>query len=109
MVDVTPMERRKHPRRTANIAAHVIHDPTGRTFPCRIVDASATGAMLLVPLSMPVRAGHTLEIQPNEPLVSELSDLSGLTSRATVIRVDRDRMILEGHIAIGVRFESELV
>jgi hypothetical protein len=104
MVEAARFERRRHERRVLNSPAQVVHPASGRTFGCRCGDASADGAGLMVPMTMPVQVGHAVQILPPEPLASQLQDVTGSTVTATVVRIDRERLLLAGHVWIGVQF-----
>ena len=86
-----PVERRTHPRRRMVAGMQLRHHQSGLGFPCRCVDISAGGACLAVPPTMPVRPGHTVEID-------------GLAADAEVVRVDRECLVTQGHLLIAVRF-----
>lgn len=104
MVEQAPTERRQHPRRTLHISARLLHELSERTFPCRCADASAGGAKLLVPARVPVAVGHAVRILPCESTSDRISD--DLHVQATVVRVDRQSLLAEGHLTVGVRFET---
>ena len=84
------LERRQHRRYTVQAASRVLHDASGRNFPCQCTDISAGGACLS-------GADHFTE---------QVTDLLGGDLAATVVRVDREALLTTGHVIIAVRFSA---
>jgi len=98
------LERRQHRRYAVQAASRVLHDASGRNFPCQCTDISAGGACLAVPATMPVRSGHTIRLNGADRLAEQITDLAGGELAATVVRVDREALLSAGHVIIAVRF-----
>ncbi len=77
-----------------------------RFFNGRSANISRTGAYLKVPMSTPVRAGHTVEI--NFPRTAALAREKGRFARiktGKVVRVERQDMLQDAQIGVAVAFE----
>ena len=105
MVEVAPLGRRRHCRYPVGASADLAHEPSRRAFPCRLADASAGGALVLVPIHAPLRPGHRVVLRPREPLASQLASLTGKAIPATVVRVDRQALLTDGCVGVGIRFD----
>lgn len=104
MADAAPVDRRQHERHSFEVTCRLAHDRSRRSFPCRCVDASAGGAKLLVPATMPVRAGHVVHIEPAEATTDPVRGFGEGEVTATVVRVDRQSLLTHGHVVVGVSF-----
>ena len=62
--------------------------------------------LVYVPASVPVARGHALRIRVGSHNRPELAELSTRPLTATVVRVDRKRMMQIGHLPVGIRFET---
>ena len=100
------LERRQHRRYTVQAASRVLHDASGRNFPCQCTDISVGGAYLAVPATMPVRVGHTVRLSGADHFTEQVTDLLGGDLAATVVRVDREALLTTGHVIIAVRFSA---
>jgi len=103
MVDAH-LERRVHRRYSVQAASRVMHDASGRSFPCQCTDISAGGARLAVPATMPVRVGHTVRVSGADSFTEQVTDLAGGELVADVVRVDREALLTTGYVIVAVRF-----
>ena len=97
-------ERRKHPRHPLATTVQFFHGPSRREYPARSVDISRGGMLLYVPASVPVTRGQGIRLRIGSHGRPELAELSNKPLDATVVRVDRRKMIDLGHLPVGVRF-----
>lgn len=104
MADAAPVDRRQHERRSFEVTCRLAHDQSRRSFPCRCVDASAGGAKLLVPMTMPVRAGHVVHIELAEAMADPVRGFGEGKATGTVVRVDRQSLLTHGPVVVGVSF-----
>lgn len=90
----TTADRRKHRREASSATVQFFHGPSRREFPGRCLDISEGGLMMYVPAAAPVQAGQAIRLQM--PQSAPLD--------ARIVRVDRQRLLSKGHIAVGVQF-----
>jgi hypothetical protein len=102
MVDLAPVERRRQARQATRLTSRVAHEQSGRSFACEVVDASANGARLLVPVTMPVSVGHHIHIDPGGTTPEKVPAWVGRDLNAKVVRVDRETLLEAGRITVGV-------
>jgi hypothetical protein len=105
MVDVVRQERRQHPRQLLGSSARVVLLAANRDFPCLCADVSAGGARLLVPAAMPVGVGHAVRLTDFSGRISPMTGLATSDPAATVVRVDRQSLLNEGVVTVGLRFQ----
>ena len=77
-----------------------------RFFNGRSANISKGGVFMQVPMTMPVRAGHIVEI--NFPRTSELAQEKGSYARikaGKVVRVERRNMLNDNNIGVAVKFD----
>ena len=99
-----PVERRSQPRVAVRAASRLVHDASGRGFPCQCTEISAGGARLAAPATMPVRPGHTVRLSGVAAATDGIADLGDGDLTAVVVRVDREALFTAGHIVLAVRF-----
>ena len=80
------------------------HGPTRREYPGRTVNIFTGGMLMYVPTSAPVAPGHPIRLTIGSHNRPELAGLSSRPLDATVVRVDRQRMLSHGMLPVGVRF-----
>ena len=97
-------ERRAHPRYPLATSAEFYHGPTQRDFPARCVNISEGGMLMYVPAHTPVQPGHPVRVGVGGINRPEFAPLGAAPVDATIVRVDRRKLIREGHLAVGVRF-----
>ena len=105
MVDA-PVERRGNQRYSVQATARLQHDASERSFPCQCTDVSLGGARLLVPATMPVRAGHDVHLTGAGGFTDNVHDLGPGELAAVVVRVDREHILADGHVEVAVRFSG---
>jgi len=99
-------DRRKHVRYPLATTVQFFHYPTGREYPARSIDVSSGGILVYVPATAPVAPGQPIRLQLG---VHNRPEFAGLTDRpvdATVVRVDRQRMLKAGHLPVGAQFSQ---
>jgi hypothetical protein len=97
-------ERRAHPRVPIAGSAEFFHGPTQRDFPARCVDISVGGMLMYVPAQTPVQPGHPVRVCVGGINRPEFAPLGQTPVDATVVRVDRQKLLREGQLAVGIRF-----
>jgi hypothetical protein len=106
-MDAAPKaERRQHSRQPLSVNVKFFHEPSQHAFSARTVDASPAGLLMYVPAVAPLQVGHILRVNLGELPQPQHASLSGREFSATVVRVDRRRLIPHGHIAVGVKFSE---
>ena len=104
MVDAT--ERRAAPRLPHEWRVTVYHPQLGRNFRARTVNLSAGGALLRVPLSMPVAPQQRLELRlaaEQAEWFEALGSQPSLPHQGNVVRVDRG-LLLAGETMVAIEF-----
>ncbi|MCK4752818.1 MAG: PilZ domain-containing protein [Planctomycetes bacterium] len=102
----TLVEQRKDTRTELTWPVSVWLPEANRFFHGRSSNISKTGAFLSVPMTMPVRAGHTVEI--NFPRTLELAEEKGGFARiksGRVVRVERRNMLKDAKIGVAIQFD----
>ncbi|HUU30803.1 MAG TPA: PilZ domain-containing protein [Phycisphaerae bacterium] len=99
-----PSERRTHPRYPLATGVEFYHGPSQRQFPGRCSNISLGGLKMYVPAATPVRPGQPIRLSIGAVRRPEFSRLGAGPVEATIVRVDRQAMIDEGDLAVGVRF-----
>jgi len=102
----TLVEQRKDSRTKLTWPVSVWLPEANRFFNGRSTNISKTGVFVMVPMTMPVRAGHIVEI--NFPRTEALAKQKGGFSRikaGKVVRVERRNMLKDANIGIAVHFE----
>ncbi len=97
-------DRRKHPRHPLATTVQLYHEPSRRQYPARSVDISDGGMLMYVPASVPVASGHSVRVTIGSHSRPELAELSDRPLDATVVRVDRRKVLHLGHLPVGIRF-----
>jgi len=102
----TLIEQRKDARTAVSWPVSVWLPEANRFFNGRSSNISKTGVFVTVPITMPVRLGHTVEI--NFPRTVTLAKQKGQFARiksGKVVRVDRKNMLKDANIGVAVAFE----
>ena len=101
----TLVEQRKDTRTNVSWPVSMWLPEANRFFNGRSNNISKTGVFVSVPLTTPVRLGHTVEI--NFPRTVSLARQKGQFARiksGKVIRVERKNMLKDAHIGIAIQF-----
>jgi len=106
MAGTPSTDRRRHQRYPLATGVQFYHGPTQREFPGRCVDISDGGMLMYVPAKLPVQPGQPIRLTVGTVSRPEFSALSEKPLDATIVRVDRHKLLSMGHIAVGVRFAS---
>ncbi len=99
------IEQRKETRSNLSWPVSVWVPEANRFFNGRSANISKTGVFLTVPMTMPVRLGHVVEI--NFPRTVTLAREKGQFARiksGKVVRVDRNNMLKNAEIGVAVAF-----
>ncbi|GAF70779.1 unnamed protein product [marine sediment metagenome] len=101
----TLIEQRKDARTAVSWPVSVWLPEANRFFNGRSSNISKTGVFVTVPITMPVRLGHTVEI--NFPRTVTLAKQKGQFARiksGEVVRVDRKNMLKDASIGVAIAF-----
>jgi len=102
----TLIEQRKDARTKLSWPVSLWLPEANRFFNGRSANISKRGVFLIVPMTTPVRTGHTVEI--NFPRTETLAKQKGGFSRiksGKVVRVERKNIIKDANIGVAVAFE----
>ena len=104
MTAETFVERRQHPRFPLAISVQFHHPPSSRDFPGRCSDISEGGLLMLVPAATPLQPGHVIRLDLGRVSRPEFAHFGGGPRHATIVRVDRQSLLEDGYLAVGIRF-----
>jgi hypothetical protein len=102
----TLIEQRITDRTTLSWPVSIWLPEANRFFNGRSSNISKTGVFVLVPMTAPIRAGHTVEI--NFPRTVALAKEKGQFARiksGKVVRVERRNMLKDANIGVAVQFD----
>lgn len=102
----TLVEQRLEARAELSWPVSVWLPEANRFFNGRSMNISKNGVYIKLPMTTPVRAGHTVEI--NFPRTETLAEEKGQFARikkGTVIRVERRDILKDANIGIAVEFD----
>jgi len=102
----TVIEQRRETRSSLTWPVSVWVPEAHRFFNGRSANISKTGVFIMVPMTTPIRLGHTVEI--NFPRTTALAKEKGQFARiksGKVVRVDRKNMLKEAEIGVGIAFQ----
>ena len=105
-METAVLEQRTDTRSDLSWPISVWLPEASRFFNGKIVNISKGGVYLSMPMTTPVRAGHTVEI--NFPRTASLAKQKGQFARiktGKVVRVDRESMLEKATIGLAIRFE----
>ena len=103
----TVLEQRKHNRTNLNWPVSVWLPEANRFFNGRSTNISKAGVLVSLPMTTPVRTGHTVEI--NFPRTDTLATEKGQFARiksGRVVRIERGSLLKKVSIAVAVQFDS---
>ena len=101
----TLVEQRKNTRTNLSWPVSIWLPGANRFFNGRSANISKTGVFLEVPMTMPVRAGNTVEV--NFPRTMILAKQKGQFARiksGKIVRVERRNMLKDASIGVAVVF-----
>ena len=102
----TVVEQRKDARTELAWPVSIWVPEANRFFNGRSGNISKTGVFLNVPMTMPVRQGHAVEI--NFPRTAALAEQKGQFARiksGRVVRIERRNMLSDASVGIAVAFD----
>jgi len=97
-------ERRQNRRYQLDWSACIWHDATKRFYSAKSVDISATGALVRIPLSAPIRVAEKIEVNFTVPDGADPDQCASKVFSAKVVRVNRGQSILEAQQSIALQF-----
>jgi hypothetical protein len=103
----TVLEQRKHNRTNLNWPVSVWLPEANRFFNGRSTNISKAGVLVSLPMTTPVRTGHTVEI--NFPRTNILATEKGQFARiksGRVVRIERGSLLKKVSIAVAVQFDN---
>ncbi len=106
-METTVVEQRTDTRSELSWPVSIWLPEANRFFNGRSVNVSKGGVFISVPMTTPIRAGHTIEI--NFPRTMSLAKQKGQYARiknGKVLRVDRKNVLEGTNIGMAVQFES---
>jgi hypothetical protein len=101
----TTVENRKENRTELSWPVSLWLPDANRFFNGKSLNVSKGGALISMPMSVPVRTGHIVEL--NFPRTMALAKQKGQFARvktATVVRVDRSHVGADASIGVAVQF-----
>jgi hypothetical protein len=101
---VADNERRVDKRYKLDWPVNLWHESTQRNYNGRSENISVSGALIQLPLTVPIRMNEKIEIKFPTPESNEEPRYPNKIFTATVVRVNRGQSILEGNQAVAVRF-----
>ena len=102
----TLIEQRKDARIDLSWPVSIWLPAANRFFNGQSTNISKTGAFVTMPMTTPIRAGHTVEL--NFPRTLTLAKQKGRFARiktGKVIRVERRNMLKDTNIGVAIAFE----
>ena len=102
----TLIEQRKDIRTSLSWPVSLWLPEANRFFNGRSSNISKTGVFVTVPITMPIRPGHIVEI--NFPRTEALAKQKGQFARiksGKVVRVERKNMLKDANIGVAIAFE----
>jgi len=100
------VEQRKDSRSTVSWPVSVWVPEANRFFNGRSCNISKTGVFITLPVTVPIRAGHIVEL--NFPRTIALAEEKGQFARiksGKVVRVDRKNLLENAEIGVGIAFQ----
>ena len=99
-------DRRKHVRYPLATTVEFYHGPSRRSYPARSANVSQGGMLMFLPVSAPVAPGEPIRLTVGGHNRPEFGALSERPLDATIVRVDRYKMLKSSHLPVGVRFSE---
>ena len=104
-------ENRRAGRVEVNCSLKFTHNASSKTLRGRCLNISDTGALVIVPLQVPVIAGQIMEISFSSNGIDQLGSvgMEAPSSRidAVVTRIDRMSILEEAGIRVGLEFRQK--
>ena len=103
----TLVEQRKGARTEVSWPVSVWLPDANRFFNCRSSNISKTGVLIRMPVTAPIRSGHTVEL--NFPRTMSLAKQKGGFARikaGRVVRIERNTLMDDATISVGITFSE---
>lgn len=100
-------EQRKETRTQLSWPVSIWMPEAHRFFNGRSSNISKTGVFITMPVTAPVKAGNTVEL--NFPRTEQLAKEKGSFARiksGKIVRVDRDKVLKDANVGVAVHFYS---
>ena len=109
METTTPkFENRRANRFEVDCSLRFSHLPSSKTLRSRCLNISESGVLLLIPMHIPVIEGQNVEIHFSNNALNQILNAGinspGNTFQATVTRIDRQALLEEAGIRVGLEF-----
>jgi len=102
----TLIEQRKDTRTQLSWPVSLWLPAANRFFNGRSSNISKTGVFIMVAMTAPLRAGHTVEINfPRTPALAKQKGGFARIKSGKVVRVERRDMLKDAKIGVAVQFE----
>jgi len=102
---VTEQERRTSKRIKLDWPVSLWHGPTERFYSACNVNISSTGALVEVPLTVPVRISDSVQFSFLPSEVKKTDESPAKVFSGQVVRVNRGQSILQGYQSVALKFE----
>jgi hypothetical protein len=100
----TDNERRFAKRYKLDWPVNLWHETTQRNYTGRSENISVSGALIQLPITVPIRMNEKIDIKFPTPETNEEPRYPNKIFTATVVRVNRGQSILDGSQSVAVRF-----
>lgn len=105
---MSTMEQRTDARSDLSWPISVWLPEAGRFFNGKSVNISKGGVYLSVPMTMPVRVGHEVEINfPRTPSLAKQKGQYARIKHGKIVRVDRKSILDNGSLGLAIQFVQE--
>lgn len=99
------IEQRKEARTNISWPVSIWLPQANRFFNGRSANISRSGVLIKVPMTMPARPGHLVEINfPRTPALAKQKGQFARVRTGKVVRVDRTKVLTDAEIAVAVAF-----
>jgi hypothetical protein len=105
VVVVCTYEQRSAKRTSVNWPVSLWHPKALKFFNGQSMDVSSSGALLVLPMRVPVQEGQNVELNfPRRESLAEVKGCSARIKRGRVIRIDRDETLKSATIKVALEF-----
>jgi len=102
----TLIEQRKDTRIELSWPVSIWLPAANRFFNGRSTNISKTGVFVTLPMTTPIRAGHTIELNfPRTPVLARQKGGFARIKKGKVVRVERRNMLKDANIGVAIAFE----
>ena len=102
----TLIEQRKDTRVELSWPVSIWLPAANRFFNGRSSNISKTGVFVTLPMTTPIRAGHTIELNfPRTPVLARQKGGFARIKKGKVVRVERRNILKDTNIGVAIAFE----